>query len=96
MESIVAIYVFDGTITSEPIGNSKHLNDKFNASRPDATPTQYSEPVNFAKFCSKFSTLLPIIYHPDSRIFSNSSFYAVKNGLFNFFKFSYSIMSNYF
>ena len=41
MESIVAIYVFDGTIISESVGNSKHRNDKSKASRPEASPTQY-------------------------------------------------------
>ena len=58
----VAIYVFEGTITSSPSLIPNAFNDKNNASNPLPTPTQYLE----SQYCEKaFSNVLsssPSIY----------------------------------
>ena len=61
----VAIYVFEGTITSSPGPISNDFKDRISASRPLATPIQYLESQNSANSCSNFVTFSPSTNHPE-------------------------------
>ena len=92
----VAIYVFDGTITSSSFFKFKHLRLRYKASRPLPTPKENLEPTKEENFLSKFRSSVHKIKYPDFitlfaeeiSFFSSKTFgFKLRNSIF--FTFTY-------
>src|ERR1043165_887700 len=82
MALMVAIYVLDGTMISEPSGKSNAIRGNSKAFNPDATPRNLPHPKYAANDCSNVSTFFPKINQPRFNTSSNDFLYSSENGSF--------------
>ena len=77
----VAMYVFDGTITSSPDEIPNALSANINESRPFPVPTQYFDSQYSANATSNFSSSFPSIYQELVYTLSKAALNSVSSSL---------------